>query len=159
MGLQLPRHGIRRLPAGWSRARTLAVRAGRGRHGGQSQPDDLHGAEPRRDDSPPAAARGDFPQAKKHTQWPGTGRIGDKVFDDFDKTQVQFLAGTRQETLTRDANVALLDAIGTPVILLTHSQGGAFGWAIAERASEPGEGDRRASSPVGRRSRASTPRR
>src|SRR5687768_1080154 len=26
-----------------------------------------------------AAARGDFPQAKKHTQWPGTGRIGDKV--------------------------------------------------------------------------------
>ena len=40
-----------------------------------------------------AAARGNFPQAKKHTQWPGTGRIGDKVFDDFAKTQVQFLAG------------------------------------------------------------------
>ena len=71
----------------------------------------------RRDDSPPAATRGDFPQAKKHTQWPGTGRIGDKVFDDFARTQVQFLAGTRQETLTRDANVALLDVIGTPVIL------------------------------------------
>ena len=40
--------------------------------------------------------------------------------------------GTRQETLTRDANVALLDMIGTPVILLTHSQGGAFGWLIAD---------------------------
>ena len=79
-----------------------------------------------------AAARGDFPQAKKHTQWPGTGRIGDKVFDDFAKTQVQFLAGNRQETLTRDANVALLDAIDTPVILLTHSQGGAFGWLVAD---------------------------
>jgi len=79
-----------------------------------------------------AAARGDFPQAKKHTQWPGTGRIGDKVFDDFNRTQVQFLGGNRQETLTRDANVALLDAINTPVILLTHSQGGSFGWLVAD---------------------------
>src|SRR6195256_2312554 len=51
-----------------------------------------------------SAARGDFPNAKKHTQWPGTGRIGDKIFDDFNKTQVQFLQGPRQETMTRDAN-------------------------------------------------------
>src|SRR5688572_17322473 len=79
-----------------------------------------------------AAARGDFPQAKKHNQWPGTGRIGDPIFDKFNKTQVQFLAGNRQETLTRDANVALLDAINTPVILLTHSQGGSFGWLVAD---------------------------
>jgi len=78
------------------------------------------------------AARGNYPQAKKHTQWPGSGRIGDKVFDDFNKTQVQFLAGGRQETLTRDANIALLDMINTPVILLTHSQGGAFGWLVAD---------------------------
>ena len=80
-----------------------------------------------------SAARGDFPNAKKHTQWPGTGRIGDKIFDDFTKTQVQFLGGLRQETMVRDANVALLDMIGTPVILLTHSQGGGFGWTIADR--------------------------
>jgi len=79
-----------------------------------------------------SAARGDFPQAKKHTQWPGSGRMGDRIFDDFAKTQVQFLAGGRQETLTRDANVALLDMIASPVILLTHSQGGAFGWLIAD---------------------------
>ena len=46
------------------------------------------------------ATRGNYPQAKKHTQWPGSGRMGDKVFDDFTKTQVQFLAGGRQETLT-----------------------------------------------------------
>src|SRR6187455_918202 len=79
-----------------------------------------------------SAARGDFPQAKKHTAWPGTGRIGDRIFDDFARSQVQFLAGGRQETLTRDANVALLDMINTPVILLTHSQGGAFGWLVAD---------------------------
>ena len=79
-----------------------------------------------------SAARADFPQARKHTQWPGTGRMGDRIFDNFTKTQVQFLVGGRQETLTRDANVALLDMIGTPVILLTHSQGGGFGWVIAD---------------------------
>jgi pimeloyl-ACP methyl ester carboxylesterase len=79
-----------------------------------------------------SAARADFPQAKKHAQWPGTGRMGDAIFDGFTKTQVQFLAGARQETLTRDANVALLDTIGNPVVLLTHSQGGAFGWLIAD---------------------------
>ena len=76
--------------------------------------------------------RGNFPQAKKHTQWPGTGLKGDPVNDYFNKTQVQFLAGNRQETLTRDANIALLDMINTPVILLTHSQGGAFGWLVAD---------------------------
>ncbi|HLG58151.1 MAG TPA: alpha/beta fold hydrolase [Vicinamibacterales bacterium] len=79
-----------------------------------------------------AGRNANFPNARKHTQWPGTGRIGDKVFDDFAKTQVQFLAGGRQETLTRDANIALLDMINTPVILLTHSQGGSFGWLVAD---------------------------
>src|SRR5580700_8561309 len=38
---------------------------------------------------------GDWPQAKKYTQWPSTapnkGKMGDPVFDDFTKTQVQFL--------------------------------------------------------------------
>jgi pimeloyl-ACP methyl ester carboxylesterase len=77
--------------------------------------------------------KGDYPRARLHTQWPGSGLIGDKVFDDFTRSQVQFLAGPRQETMTRDANVALLDMIGTPVILLTHSQGGPFGWTVADR--------------------------
>ena len=77
------------------------------------------------------ATRGGFPAAKKHTQWPGSGRIGDKVLDDFVRTQVQFLSGHRQEELTRDASVVPLDAIGGPVILVTHSQSGPFGWAIA----------------------------
>ena len=79
-----------------------------------------------------AAAKGNFPQRSRHTAWPGTGQKGDKVFDDFAKTQVQFLAGPAQETLTRDANIALLDMINTPVILLTHSQGGSFGWLVAD---------------------------
>jgi pimeloyl-ACP methyl ester carboxylesterase len=71
-----------------------------------------------------------FPQAPLHTQWPGSGRIGDKIFDDFNKTQVQFMSG--QDAPTVIANIALLDMINTPVILLTHSQGGAFGWPVAQ---------------------------
>src|ERR1700730_9578990 len=35
---------------------------------------------------------GNWPQAKKHTQWPGSGRIGAPVFDAFYATQVQYLA-------------------------------------------------------------------
>ena len=82
-----------------------------------------------------SAATADFPQASKHTQWPGTGRMGDAIGDYFMKTQVEFIGG-RQAQLNIDANVALLDMIGTPVILLTHSQGGWFGWNIADERPE-----------------------
>jgi pimeloyl-ACP methyl ester carboxylesterase len=79
---------------------------------------------------------GDWPQAKKYTQWPSEaankGKMGDPVFDDFAKTQVQFLSGGSQDKLNLDAHVALLEKIGTPVILLTHSQGGAFGFQVAD---------------------------
>ena len=61
--------------------------------------------------------------------------MGDPVADYFNKTQVEFIGG-RQAQLTIDANVALLDMIGTPVILLTHSQGGWFGWNIADERPE-----------------------
>ena len=66
---------------------------------------------------------------------PGTGLRGDPIFDAFAKTQVQFLSGggpATQDELTRDSMIALLDAIHTPVILLTHSQGGPAGWLIAD---------------------------
>ncbi len=82
-----------------------------------------------------SAKKGDFPRAKLHTQFPGSGLMGDSIFDDFAKTQVQFLGGggpASQDELSRDALVALLDMIKTPVIILSHSQGGAAGWLIAD---------------------------
>jgi pimeloyl-ACP methyl ester carboxylesterase len=83
---------------------------------------------------------GDWPQAKKYTQWPSEaankGKMGDPVFDDFARTQVQFLSGGSQDKLNLDAHVALLEKIGTPVILLTHSQGGAFGFQVADARSK-----------------------
>ncbi len=77
-----------------------------------------------------ARERGDFPLKANHTQWPGTGKIGDPIFDHFIKTQVQFAGGTG--ALMRDASIALLDMIGSPVILFTHSQGGGFGFDLTE---------------------------
>jgi pimeloyl-ACP methyl ester carboxylesterase len=82
--------------------------------------------------------KGNFPRAHLHNQFPGTGLMGDAIFDNFAKTQVQFLqflAGAGQagqDELTHRALVSLLDAIHSPVILLTHSQGGTPGWLTAD---------------------------
>jgi pimeloyl-ACP methyl ester carboxylesterase len=73
-----------------------------------------------------------WPQARLHTQWPGTGMAGDPIFDQFYAQQLQAIASfPKQQELNRDAGAALLDKIG-PAILLTHSQSGAFGWPIAD---------------------------
>src|ERR1700730_6355821 len=73
-----------------------------------------------------------WPQAKLHTQWPGTGMAGDPIFDQFYAQQLQAIANfPKQQELNRDAGAALIDRIG-PAILLTHSQSGAFGWPIAD---------------------------
>jgi pimeloyl-ACP methyl ester carboxylesterase len=72
-----------------------------------------------------------WPQAKFHTQWPGTGVAGDPVFDQFYAEQLPSIGSfTKQQELNRDAVVALLDKIG-PAIVLIHSQSGAFVWPIA----------------------------
>jgi len=85
---------------------------------------------------PDIGGKGNWPQAKKFTEWPGNGpnkgKMGDPVFDDFARTQVQFLQGGKQAKLNLDAHIALLEKIGTPVILITHSQGGEFGWQVAD---------------------------
>jgi pimeloyl-ACP methyl ester carboxylesterase len=73
-----------------------------------------------------------WPQAKLHTQWPGTGVAGDPAFDQFYAEQLQVIADfPKQQELNRDAEVALLDKIG-PSIVLIHSQSGAFVWPIAD---------------------------
>jgi pimeloyl-ACP methyl ester carboxylesterase len=73
-----------------------------------------------------------YPQAKLHTQWPGAGIAGDDAFDQFFASQVEDMADlAAMERLNRDAGIALLEKIG-PSILLTHSQSGPFGWALAD---------------------------
>jgi pimeloyl-ACP methyl ester carboxylesterase len=73
-----------------------------------------------------------WPQAKLHTQWPGTGIAGDPIFDQFFAQNYPWLSSfPRQQELNRDAGAALLDRIGA-AILLTHSQSGTFGWLVAD---------------------------
>jgi pimeloyl-ACP methyl ester carboxylesterase len=74
-----------------------------------------------------------WPQAHLHTQFPGEGRPGDPVFDQFFSSQVSSIADyPHQQALNAEAGAALLDRIG-PAVLLTHSQAGNFGWLIADR--------------------------
>jgi pimeloyl-ACP methyl ester carboxylesterase len=74
----------------------------------------------------------EWPQAKLHTQWPGTGQKGDSIFHQFMASQVESLAdGDETERLNQAAGAALLDEIG-PAIVMVHSQSGAFGWLIAD---------------------------
>lgn len=77
-----------------------------------------------------------WPQSRLHTQWPGTGRIGDPVFDAFYASQVGHLADRADiESAIRTAGAALLDRIG-PAYLLTHSQSGTLGWHLADQCPD-----------------------
>ncbi|KAM0438605.1 hypothetical protein ACHAPT_001357 [Fusarium lateritium] len=74
-----------------------------------------------------------WPQAVNHTQWPGTGRRGDPIFDAFYRANVQFINNaTYQQAAVQAAGAALLDKIGRPVILLAHSQGTSMPLLIAD---------------------------
>ena len=80
------------------------------------------------------ASAGDprWPQAPRHTQWPGTGKRGDPIFDAFYATQVPFLADpVETQRLMLAAGTALLDRVG-PAVLMTHSQSGTFGWLLGD---------------------------
>jgi pimeloyl-ACP methyl ester carboxylesterase len=103
---------------------------------------DLDGPEPRSDTaSAQGASRAytdpeaynDYPQAKLHTQWPGLGTEGNAPFDNYMRGRFDSIptGNGLSERQTKAAGAALLDRIG-PAILLTHSQGGAFGWQIAD---------------------------
>jgi pimeloyl-ACP methyl ester carboxylesterase len=83
----------------------------------------------------PTLSGGNFPRMKLYTQWPSDspkkGTMGDPVFDNFIKGQMQFISA--QAELAVPAGVALLDQIGSPVILITHSQGGGIGFNVADQ--------------------------
>lgn len=68
-----------------------------------------------------------YPQAKLHTQWPGTGRKGDPAFDHFAAAIIPSSANrTSTELAMRSAGCELLSLIG-PSYLIQHSYGGHWG--------------------------------
>ena len=85
---------------------------------------------------PPSTPQSSWPQATKHTQWPGDGpnkgKMGDPIFDYFAKTDSQAPTGKDMEQLSADDVVALMDLIHEPVILLLHSGVSPSGWLAAD---------------------------
>ena len=73
-----------------------------------------------------------WPQAALHTQWPGNGEADDPATLQLAMSQLPAIEDfDKQQPIVRDALIALVDKIG-PSILMTHSQGGAFGWPVAD---------------------------
>jgi pimeloyl-ACP methyl ester carboxylesterase len=73
-----------------------------------------------------------WPQATLHTQWPGNGAPDDAATLQLAMSQLPAIEDfNRQQSLNRDALIALMEKIG-PSILLTHSQAGAFTWPVAD---------------------------
>jgi len=73
------------------------------------------------------------PNAHLHTQWPGTGNVGDPALDAFVASSgpmIQDFAFAHDLEGARGAE--LLDRIG-PAILITNSAGGPAGWVTADR--------------------------
>jgi pimeloyl-ACP methyl ester carboxylesterase len=76
-----------------------------------------------------------WPAARLHTQWVGPAVKGDPTFDQFMKSQSDWLplgSNALQTQLTRDGLIALVDQIG-PAILVPHSQPGWPAWEVADR--------------------------
>jgi pimeloyl-ACP methyl ester carboxylesterase len=76
-----------------------------------------------------------WPQAKLHTQWPGTGRIGDSTFDSFYRSQLQFQTDRfMSEEQNAQAYAALVELVGECYII-SHSQAGAYGEKLSHSSS------------------------
>jgi pimeloyl-ACP methyl ester carboxylesterase len=72
-----------------------------------------------------------WPQAKLHSQWPGSGEIDDPATRQIIGSFLPEIAFPRSVAITQAAMVELLDKLG-PSIVLVHSQGGPMGWLAAE---------------------------
>lgn len=77
------------------------------------------------------------PQTRKHSQWPGSGQVGDPVFEQLYTSQQPTVTGPADQVdrTVRAALGALLRKIG-PAVILTHSRAGPFGWEAADDAPD-----------------------
>jgi pimeloyl-ACP methyl ester carboxylesterase len=83
-----------------------------------------------------------YPQAGRHSQWPGTGQIGDPALDQFlASLGPAFPGGTvggpfaadpaPAHEMWRARGATLLDHVG-PAILMTHADSSIFAWLVAD---------------------------
>lgn len=72
------------------------------------------------------------PYGRLHTQWPGTGEIGDKALDQFVSGRGQAVSDPVQaEDVWRSRAAMLLERTG-PAILVTHGDSSGFAWLAAD---------------------------
>jgi pimeloyl-ACP methyl ester carboxylesterase len=73
-----------------------------------------------------------WPQAERHTRWPGNAEPGDPSFDNYYAGGIGSMQDREmQNQMNIDALAALLDRIG-PAIVVVHSQSGAYGWPLVQ---------------------------
>ena len=73
-----------------------------------------------------------WPQAPRHSQWPGSGQLGDPAFNQFLAAAHPSVADmAKAEELLVVALLELLERIG-PAVIVTHSQSGPSGWRLAD---------------------------
>lgn len=103
----------------------LVDQPARGRSAGHSSVNGPISSQPAHEATEMVATKvyGTWPQAKKHTQWPGQSEhnddMGDPIFDQWYASLVEQLQSIVEiQTNIRQAGTALLDKIG-PAILVT----------------------------------------
>jgi len=73
-----------------------------------------------------------WPQAERHSRWPGTAEPGDPSFDNYYAGGIGSMANREMQTqMNIDGLAALLDRVG-PAIVVVHSQSGAYGWPLVQ---------------------------
>jgi len=78
------------------------------------------------------STKGNWPQAKTHTELPSNGIRGDQVFEQYMASQVNTMADRIDiEEMSKIALSELIDKIGDTAVL-GHSQGGPFCWLAAD---------------------------
>lgn len=82
--------------------------------------------------SRPATFEDNWPQARLHDKWPGSGTFGDPAFESFLASGGPIPASMeRHQQDAQRGGAELLDRIG-PAILMTHSAGGPIGWLLLD---------------------------
>ncbi len=82
--------------------------------------------------SRPSTFEDNWPKARLHNKWPGSGTFGDPAFESFLASAGPMPASMeRHHQDAQRGGAELLDQIG-PAILLTHSAGGPVGWMMLD---------------------------
>jgi pimeloyl-ACP methyl ester carboxylesterase len=77
-----------------------------------------------------------WPQAERHTRWPGNAEPSDPAFDNYYAGGIGSMQNREmQNQMNIDALALLLDRVG-PSVVVVHSQSGAYGWPLIQARPE-----------------------